>query len=134
MIDKDLELCALLLRIASPITHDDAAIAQISQAAEVVHNVRLGTCASISAAVGTYPGFPNVNEELMAQAKRRPCTSHTFWSVLIRARRRSGRSPVDNHPSPTLTVRCSAALEVPPIRMGGCGRCTDPGLETTGSS
>ena len=53
IIDKDTELCALLLRIASPVTHDNAAIAQINQAAEVVYNVHLGTCASIAAAVCT---------------------------------------------------------------------------------
>ena len=102
MIDKDLELCALLLRIASPVTHDNAAIAQINQAAEVVHNVRLGTGASISAAVCTYPGFPDVNKELMAQAEVRkasPLRLAQLLGVLIRARRRSGRSPVDNHPS-----------------------------------
>ena len=93
MVNKDPELFALFFRIAAPVTYDNAAIAQINQAAEVVYNVRLRTCASIAATVCTSPGFPNVNKELMAQAevrKRRPCASQSFWSVLRRARRRSG--------------------------------------------
>src|SRR5215510_8185609 len=73
------------------------------------------------------------SDALLIGAKRLRLKFPRFC-LLRRVRRRSGRSPVDNHPSPTLAVRCRAALEVPPIRMGGCGRCTDPGLETTGAS
>src|SRR5262245_59767152 len=69
MLDKDPELFALLLRIAPPVTYDNAAIAQINQATQIVHNVRLGPCASIAAAVCPSPGFPNVNKKLMAQAE-----------------------------------------------------------------
>src|SRR5262245_4600925 len=71
MLEKDTELCALLLRIVPPVPHDNAAIAQINQVAEVIHNISLGACASIAAAVSASPGFPNVNKELMVQAKVR---------------------------------------------------------------
>src|SRR5215813_7635479 len=71
ILDKDPELFALLFRIAPPVTYDNAAIAQINQVAEVIYNVRLGACASIAAAVCSYPGFPNINKELMAQAEIR---------------------------------------------------------------
>src|SRR5262249_40719017 len=89
ILDKDTELCALLLRIASPVTHDDAAIAQINQAAEIVHNVRLGTCASITAAACANPGFPDVNKELMAQAEGRQASSLRLAQLLERAETRT---------------------------------------------
>ena len=75
MGDKETKLCALLLRVASPVTHDNAPIAQINQASEVVHNLRLGTCAGISAAVRACPGFsdqdqPTIAIEFVSASKR----------------------------------------------------------------
>jgi hypothetical protein len=64
-----MELCALLRRIAPPVTHDHTAIPQIHQASEVVDDLRLGPCARISAAVRACPGFPDVDKELMAKAE-----------------------------------------------------------------
>ena len=88
ILDKETELLALLFRIAAPVTHDNATIAQINQAAEVVHNVRLGTCASIAAAVCAYPGFANVKKELMAQAEVRKAAPLRLAQLLERAETR----------------------------------------------
>ena len=85
MVNKDPELFALFFRIAAPVTYDNAAIAQINQAAEVVYNVRLRTCASIAATVCTSPGFPNVNKELMAQAEVRKASPLRLAELLERA-------------------------------------------------
>jgi hypothetical protein len=67
--DKDAELIALLFCIASTVAHDHMTISQINQASEVVHDIRLGTCANISIAVRAFPGFPNVDKKLMAKAE-----------------------------------------------------------------
>jgi hypothetical protein len=67
--DKVVELFALLFRIASTVAHNHMAIAQINQASEVVHDIRLGTRARIPVTVRAFPGFSYVDKELMAKAE-----------------------------------------------------------------
>ena len=69
MGDKDVELLALLIRIASAVAHDHMAISQINQASEVVHDIHLRTCARIPVTIRASPGFSDVDEELMAKTE-----------------------------------------------------------------
>src|SRR5262245_61345601 len=55
VLDKDAELLTLLFRIAAPVTHDNAAVAQVNQASEIVYKLRLGPGTSIAAAVRACP-------------------------------------------------------------------------------
>jgi hypothetical protein len=63
------ELLALFFCIASTVAYDHLAVSQINQASEVVHDIRLRTCTRISVAVGAFPGFSDVDKELMAEAE-----------------------------------------------------------------
>jgi hypothetical protein len=69
VVDEAGELLTLLFRVATTVAHDDVAISQIDQASEVIHDIRLGTGAKVSGPIRAWPGFSNVDKELVAQAE-----------------------------------------------------------------